>query len=80
MMWTGLGRWVGKQWKPYLESDNHEIDLATYKHKVKRETLWFFGDSTNNMFAKEYYQIEGLCGSIWKKYVDILNLQVVYAI
>lgn len=42
MIWSGLGRWIGNDWKPYLESDNHEIELSQLKSEVqhKFETLW----------------------------------------
>ena len=71
MIWSGLGRWIGKEWKPYLESDNHEIDLEPYKDKGRHNfgTLCICGDSTNGMFADEYFERKGLCDVIWKRYV-----------
>ena len=66
MIWSGLGRWIGKQWKPYLESDNHEIDLDPYKTRGF-DILYVYGDSTNRMFADEYGRRNGWCGSVFKR-------------
>ena len=71
MIWSGLGRWIGKEWKPYLESDDHDLDLNQLKNERREplETLYILGDSTNRMFAQEYYKLKGLCNDnlIWKR-------------
>ncbi|KAJ7318450.1 hypothetical protein OS493_037929 [Desmophyllum pertusum] len=38
-MWDGFGRWLGKNWKPYLRG------LRIKPSAPKLETLWIFGDS-----------------------------------
>jgi hypothetical protein len=75
MIWTGLGRWIGKEWKPYLESDDHELNLTHLEKQFKigrrkpLESLYILGDSTNRMFAQEYFERKGLCHGklIWKR-------------
>ena len=78
MIWSGHGRWIKKNWKPYLDSDDHEIDLEQFKKKGRKdfETLYFAGDSTNVRFAEQYFHRKQLCeiNSIWKRYVGTLRI------
>lgn len=70
-IWTGLGRWIGKNWKPYVKTDDHDLDM-TQVAKAKRkplESLYIIGDSTNRMFSQEYFHRKQLCHGkkIWKR-------------
>lgn len=43
-MWDGFGRWLGKNWRPYLtDISNHSRFKSTSPRKLG--TLWLFGDS-----------------------------------
>ena len=72
MIWTGVGRWIGKEWKPYVNSDDHVVDLKKVRKEGPEplESLYIIGDSTNRMFAGEYFhQWQRLCSDklIWKR-------------
>ena len=74
-IWTGLGRWVGKEWKPFLPSDNYEFPSLMSEKKIQKteETVLFFGDSVTKQLAKDFYGLRkayNICDQVFKKYVQ----------
>ncbi|XP_020618883.1 uncharacterized protein LOC110056713 [Orbicella faveolata] len=65
-MWDGLGRWLGKNWKPYLRGISNDPQLKTLSSPgPKLQTLWIFGDS---QAERLYLSIKNgtLCKEIFK--------------
>jgi len=45
-MWNGFGRWLGKNWKPYLkEIPSYPQPNKSKINALRLETLWMYGDS-----------------------------------
>ena len=75
-IWTGLGRFIKREWRPFLPSDYHKIStLSTTKAEG---ILFLYGDSVHTHFSQDYLKLRtdyNICSTVFSRcVVDSLKI------
>ncbi|XP_031569462.1 uncharacterized protein LOC116303964 [Actinia tenebrosa] len=74
VMWDGYGRWVGKNWLPYMNITLQDypkqspLSKGTSRHAVGKGTFWIYGDSLSYYFYEALISDpkRTLCSKVFK--------------